>query len=62
MQWLSDNWMMLMLIGTSVVTASSLLLHAIAPLTENTTDDRVAKFVDAVKGVLEKLAFNKANP
>lgn len=58
MSWIMSHWMELLLAATGVVTAASLALKAIAPLTKNTKDDKwAARFAKAVKW-LEKFALN----
>lgn len=58
MSWIMTHWMELLLAATGVVTAASLALKAIAPLTKNTTDDKWAGRLGKVVKWLEKFALN----
>lgn len=57
--WIVDHWKELALIVTGVVTAASVSLHALAPLTSTDADDRASRWLDKLVALLEKLALNK---
>lgn len=58
LQFILDNWQSIALAATGVVTGASVALKAIAPLTDTTKDDRVARFLVKVVKVLKKVALN----
>ncbi len=60
LDWLSANWMTCLLVVTSTVTAASVALHAIAPLTETKADDKAAAGADWLLALLKKLSLNKS--
>lgn len=58
LQWIQANWMLIVGTGSAVVTGSSLILKAVAPLTKNKADDKAVSFLDKVLLFLNKIALN----
>ena len=56
--WLAGNWQMLVGTAGAVVMGASIMVKAIAPLTESDADDRAAGWLDKVHGWLSKIALN----
>ena len=53
--------MTILLVITSIISGASVALHAIAPLTKSTKDDRVLAALKWIEGALAKLSLNKAS-
>ena len=60
MGWVSSHWEELLLVLTGTVTAASVLLHVVAPLTANKKDDEVASWLDKALALLKKVSLNKS--
>lgn len=61
--WLSANWLVLIMVATSVVGGASMIVKAIAPLTKSNLDNRIVKWLDKLHSLLSKVALNPpANP
>ena len=56
--WLYANWDVIVSVAGVVVMAASLVVKAIAPLTDSTRDDRLAVWLDRVYGWLNTIALN----
>ena len=56
--WVTGNWQMVVGTAGTVVMGASIIVKAIAPLTDNTADDKAAGWLDKVHGLLTKLALN----
>jgi hypothetical protein len=56
--WVSANWQVMIGTAGAIVMAASIAVKAIAPLTDNTADDRAASWLDKVHAWLSKIALN----
>ena len=56
--WLGENWQLLMGTAGTVVLGASLMVKALAPLTKNKKDDKLAALLDKAVPFLNKLALN----
>lgn len=58
LSWFSENWMTVVGVAGSVVMGASLMVKAIAPLTKNVKDDKLAGWLDKAQSWLSKIALN----
>lgn len=59
MNWLASNWQNVLLIVTSTISGAAVTLRLLAPLTRNTTDDRIATWLERAERVLKRLALQR---
>ena len=52
------DWKHYLEIASYVIAGASLALAGIAPLTKNTSDDKVGRAVELIKALLSKLSLN----
>ena len=55
--WILANWQVVLVIISAVVSSASVALHAIAPLTKWTGDDKASTAVDWLLRQLHRLAL-----
>lgn len=56
--WVLANWQSVLLVFTSAVTAASLVLKVLAPLTKADWDDKALARLNTLLGWLGKLSLN----
>lgn len=56
--WVIENWMFILGVIGTVSMGASIIMKAIAPLTDNKIDDSVAKWLTVVYKWINKIAIN----
>lgn len=57
--WLTANWTTIVFTSSAVLGGLVVVATAIAPLTENTIDDKAAKWLQVVKDLVDRLKVTK---
>lgn len=52
------NWPLILITVTSVIGGASIIVSALAPLTKNTTDDKVSSVLGKIHRLFSRIALN----
>ena len=62
MEWLLTNWQMLLTVVLAVIGGASVVVKAVAPLTNTTVDDKLGGALTWLYNLLSRIALNPSNP
>jgi len=62
MSWLMSNWLLLLTVVLTAVGGASVVVKAIAPLTNTKIDDWVGGALSWIHNLLSKIALNPKDP